>query len=912
MTPKKTGGYRMCVDYRKLNSVTTVDAYPMPTIDAILSSLRGAQVFSSLDLRSGYWQLMVHPDDVEKTAFACTDGLFQFRVLPFGVINGPSSFQRLMSTVLGDLIGRKCYVYLDDIVCFSTSIDQHLQDLEEIFTKLQRAGLTANVAKCRFGCSEMVYLGHVITPGGIKPDPDKVDAVNSYPVPVNVKQLERFLGMNAWFHKFIPNFSTVAEPLHNLRRKHTTWDWSEDCQVAFSTLKQLLTSDPVLGYPDGDLPFSVHTDASDVGLGAVLQQGQGSEVRTIAYASRALNSAERRYSTTERECLAMVWAMEKWRPYLEGRKCRVFTDHQALCWLFRKSKQTPRLARWVLRLQDFKFNVVYRPGTLNNVPDALSRIPESTSVVGVIQTPQEPNKGTTNPTLPVADLPSEPQPDHAEPQVNHNHDRCATSNCREPQDDVVDLIYCDDCKHWFHQPCVNIQPQRAAQINRYSCPACRRRHWANRKETEWTNQTATPQADQGFLSHQQLVQGQTQDPSLMPIIRFLQHGDLPGDPAEASRLEKSVDAYRLHGDVLLHYASSSWPVVVPSALKHAVLFKCHSAPSAGHLGRSKTIARIRRHNLWWDGLTKDVRGFVRACDVCKKTKPHFQKPAGLMLSTTSTRPWEIVAVDIMGPLPRSYAGHEFLLVAVDHYTKWTEVFPLKAATGKVIACTIARQLFSRFGAPKTLLSDNGSQFTSRALESICSRWGGGVQQVFITPFHPQSNWVERVNRNLKAMMRAFVGDDHRSWDIHTAEFAFELNTAKHETTGVEPSVLMLGQKICTPMTNSLPSPAHHVNHTPAETTAEFASYCQEARQKRKKYYDRHWRPANIVVGEHVMLRTHPQSNAQKHFCAKLAPLWKGPYILKERLTPVNLKIADVLLPDKNIVVHVDQVKPCCP
>ena len=904
MTPKKTGGFRMCVDYRKLNSVTTVDAYPMPTIDAILSSLQGAQVFSSLDLRSGYWQMMVHPDDVEKTAFICQGGLYQFRVLPFGVINGPASFQRLMSAVLGDLIGRTCYVYLDDIVCFSPSVDQHLSDLRDVLTKLQQAGLTVNLDKCHFGCREMVYLGHVITPDGVKPDPDKVDSIKSYPVPSNVKQLERFLGMIAWFHKFIPNFSTIAEPLHNLRRKTTAWKWSEGCQEAFDALKRLLTTEPVLCYPDTTQPFTVHTDASDVGLGAVLQQGQGSDVRTIAYASRALNSAERNYSTTERECLAVVWAMEKWRPYLEGKKCRVFTDHQALCWLFRKSKQTPRLARWVLRLQDFKFDVVYRPGALNNVPDALSRLPELSTVVGVLQAP----RGTGAGAAQLAGVPILPdlQPDEATVLKDPGPDMCAAPKCHQPQTDVIDWIFCDDCQKWFHQTCVNIQPRQAAQMHRYSCPACRKRHWTDQKESKWAKQSndALP----GQLNHQQLADEQRRDPVLLPIIQYLTNGALPEKMKDAECVTKRARAYRLHGDILLHYAVSSWSVVVPTALRRSVLFECHSAPSAGHLGRTKTLARIRRQNLWWDGITKDVRSFVRACAVCRKTKPHFRKPAGMMLSTNTNEPWEMVAVDLMGPLPKSYAGHEYVLVAVDHYTKWTEVFPLKAATGKVIACTIARQLFSRYGAPKVLLSDNGSQFTSKALQSICAHWG--VQQLFITPYHPQTNWVERVNRNLKSMMRAYVEDDHRTWDIHIAEFAFALNTAKHETTGVEPSMLMLKRQIRTPLTNRLPPPLD--TPLPTDVTVAADATRQQAQERRRKYYNQRRRPADISAGDHVMLQTHPQSDARKHFCAKLAPLWKGPYIVKENLTPVNLKLMDPQHPDKDILAHVDQVKPCSP
>ena len=289
----------MCVDYRRLNSVTKLDAFPMPTIDSILGSLHGARVFSSLNLRSGYWQMGVAP---AKTAFVCDEGLFQFLVLPFGVVNGPASFQRLMSSVLGNLIGQTCYVYLDHIVIYSTDLNQHLVDLiRKVLLKLQDAGLTINLEKCTFAQHEMHYL---VSQNGVKPNPEKVSSILAYPEPTTVKLLERFLGMAAWFHKFISNYVTIAEPLHKLHRKKVNWEWTPECQSSFAQLK--LTTDPILAFPNHSQPFEIHTDASNVGLGAMLLQSQGSVKHVVAYASRSLNDAERNYSAKEKECLAVV------------------------------------------------------------------------------------------------------------------------------------------------------------------------------------------------------------------------------------------------------------------------------------------------------------------------------------------------------------------------------------------------------------------------------------------------------------------------------------------------------------------------------------------------------------------------------------------------------------------------------
>ena len=859
MVPKKNGKYRMCVDYRKLNTVTKVDAFPMPTVDDILSSLHGASVFSSLDLRSGYWQVRVADEDVEKTAFVCHRGLFQFKVLPFGVVNGPATFQRLMSKVLDGLIGQNCYVYLDDIVCFSPDIEQHISDLQEIFCRLRQAGLTVNAEKCQFACQEMKYLGHVVSSDGLKMDPEKVSTIVDYPQPRSVKELERFLGMVGWYQKFIPGFSDIAAPLHRLKKKGVAWDWTADCTLAFQTLKERLLSEPILGYPDEESRFAVHTDASNVGIGAVLTQQQQSGIRTIAYASRSLSTAERNYSTTEKECLAVVWALEKWRPYLEGRDCRVVTDHQALCWLFRKKKQNGRLARWILRLQDFRFQVIYRPGQQHHVPDALSRIPEGhvAPIVGVV---------------------SEVLPN----QDNARGDCCAASGCIVPDDELVDWIQCDDCDQWYHQACVHIDSREAENVDRYSCPLC----------VEEATEEVVPPLE---VTKDSLVKEQRNDPKLSLVIQMLER------QKNAKVVDsKRVSAFSLKGRIL--YKDGC--VVIPKVLQNSVLVECHCKPRAGHLGRRKTLKKLKSLGIWWDGMSQSVRSFIRSCKVCLETKPTYRRRQGKMLSTTSSRPWEKVGVDLMGPLPKSYVGHEYILVAVDHFSKFVEILPLKTANSQSVATTLVRELFCRYGPPETLLSDNGPQFRGKVLKAVCAEWG--IQQVFITPYHPQTNWVERVNRNIKAMLQAFTGADHRQWDIHLAELAFALNSSTHDTLGVEPSVVMFGRRLAAPLTNRL----HIEGNQNIPTKEEIENNRQQAVKNSKRNYNKSRDECHVKVGDEVMVKTYPLSNASRNFSAKLAPRWTGPFVVQEQLTPVNFRLKNVVNGTVTRVAHADQLKKC--
>ena len=236
----------------------------MPNIDHILESLTGARVFSALDLNSGYHQISLAEDDRYKTAFTCEFGLFEYNVKPFGVTNGPATFQRLMDQVLKGLLGKICYVYLDDIIIFSPDFDTHEINLRQVLDRLEKAGLTANISKCKLGLTSITFLGHIVSEHGLATDPEKVKSVVEYPTPTNVKAIERFIGMATWYHKFIPKFSQIAAPLNALHRKDAKWEWSAETDQAFQNLKQSLVESPILAYPDLSKPFTVQCDASNV------------------------------------------------------------------------------------------------------------------------------------------------------------------------------------------------------------------------------------------------------------------------------------------------------------------------------------------------------------------------------------------------------------------------------------------------------------------------------------------------------------------------------------------------------------------------------------------------------------------------------------------------------------------------
>lgn len=379
LVPKADGKLRMCVDYRRLNAGTIKETYPMPRIDETLDQLHGSKVFSTLDLKSGYWQVPVAEQDRQKTAFITKYGLFQWTCMPFGLCNAPATFQRLMDAVLRGLKWECCLVYLDDVIIYSRSVEEHAEHLKKVFGAIAKAGLKLNASKCKFALHELTYLGHTITEEGIRPDGKNLEAVLKMPNPTNVHEVRVLLGLYGYYRRFIQDFSIKAGPLFSLLRGDTKFEWAKTQQEARDYLSNALTSRPILAFPDFTEPFIVQTDASNTGMGAVLAQIQNGKERVVAFASQALDKAQQNYAATEREALALVWAVQQFRPYIHGRHFKLVTDHNALRYIFEGRTKSSKLARMALTLQEYDFEAVHRRGTANGNADALSRLVQAFS-----------------------------------------------------------------------------------------------------------------------------------------------------------------------------------------------------------------------------------------------------------------------------------------------------------------------------------------------------------------------------------------------------------------------------------------------------------------------------------------------------------------------------------------------------
>jgi ribonuclease HI len=366
---KKDGSMRLCVDYRALNEVTIKNKYPLPRIDDLFDQLKGAKFFSKIDLRSGYYQLRIRPEDVPKTAFVTRYGQYEFTVMPFGLTNAPAYFMNLMNKVFMEELDQFVVVFIDDILVYSRSAEEHEQHLRVVLGKLRSHQLYAKFSKCEFWLQKVSFLGHVLTAEGVAVDPEKVTAVSEWKQPTSVSEIRSFLGLAGYYRRFIEGFSRIARPMTELLKKDKKFVWTEACERSFHELKERLTTAPVLVLPDIRKDFVIFCDASRQGLGCVLMQ----EGRVVAYASRQLRSHEQNYPTHDLELAAVVHALKIWRHYLIGNKCEIYTDHKSLKYIFTQPDLNLRQRRWLELIKDYDLEIHYHPGKANVVADALSR-----------------------------------------------------------------------------------------------------------------------------------------------------------------------------------------------------------------------------------------------------------------------------------------------------------------------------------------------------------------------------------------------------------------------------------------------------------------------------------------------------------------------------------------------------------
>lgn len=860
LVKKKDGSLRMCVDYRLLNSKTRKDAFPLPRIEETLDALSGARWFTTMDLASGYNQVPVAEKDKYKTAFCTPFGLFEWNRMPFGLCNAPSTFQRLMERIFGAQNYHSLLLYLDDVIIFSSTIDEHVQRLGAVLDRLKQEGLKAKLEKCHFLKEKVHYLGHVISGAGVATDPSKVEVVANWPQPQQVSELRSFLGFASYYRRFVVGFAKLAAPLHHLvaeftnKRRGRTQSrplaeaWTEKCDRSFEELKARLVSTPVLAYADFSLPFILEVDASYSGLGAVLSQEQHGKVRPIAYASRGLKASERNmsnYSSMKLEFLALKWAMaEKFREYLLGQKCIVFTDNNPLSYLT-TAKLGATEQRWVAQLSAFDFTIRYRPGRSNGNADALSRQlppPGPSTTLGVVA------PGTVVPPS-LQEFLAEP------PTVQVIQAVTAVLPTHSPTDlqalQTSDPVIGQFQRFWQRQRGPNAEERRSA---------CKSLLELSRQLTRVTEKEGV-------------------------LYRRIHHPD---------------------GEEILQ-------LLLPERLRSEVLQALHE--HHGHQGVQRTLDLVRRR-CYWPGMTRDIQQWCQVCERCSMAKdsgPAIRAPMGHLMAA---QPNQIVALDFT-VLEPCQNGLENVLIMTDIFSKYTQAIPTRDQRATTVARVLVQEWFFRFGVPSRIHSDQGRCFEGAVIKQLCALYG--VEKSRTTPYHPSGNGqCERFNRTLHDLLRTLPTTRKRDWAACLPQVVYSYNTTPHQSTGESPYYLMFGREPQLPIDFLLgrveeprPGQVHDwvVEHQ-ARLRIAFdgaRGRLEAAARKRKDHHDATVRTMPLQVGQQVLLRDYGVRGRNK-----IQDKWSST-IYKVLKTPADHGQVYTIAPeddlDKVRYVHRSSLKP---
>ena len=800
---KKDGDYRFCIDYRRLNDITIDAPQCLPRINEILKDLGNAKIFSSVDFKSGYWQIPLAHDSRRYTAFTTpSGGQFQFRVMPFGLKNAPGTFQNFMRHVLAEFWGKFAIAYLDDIIVFSDTWDNHLLHLALLFERLQIYGLTCSSSKCNFGQTNLPYMGHMVNWDTNSPQEGHLDAVTKAEPPKTRKHLQSLIGTLNWLNEYVPNFAELVSPMTDLLSPRRPFRWTKEAQESLEKVKEQFKNPVPLSRPDPDLPFILQTDASAKGMGAVLmQQTPEGERKIVSFASAKFSETESRYHCNEQECLAIIWAIRRYRPYLEDRRFVLRTDSKTLTWLRSQKDTRAKLTRWHLLLSEFNFDIEHCPGKDNELPDALSRYPNPNEL-----SPGEPNL-----------------------------DRMVLPTYQTPKIDETELT---PVIHNIHVPSLFREIAMAQQGDEA----------INNEVGRWLQLLDTP----NLSPHEE---------------EFVQKHQLD----ENGFWKRSTD-------------DDKWLFLVPPHLRQSVIWEYHDKPLAGHPGAEETIRAIQSH-FTWPGMVREIRRYVTGCHLCICCKPVRGHRQDNLRPRSAKTAWDTIAVDLMGPYPRTNKGHRFILVITDLFTRWIEAFPLRDATAPRIVQVLENEVFSRWGFPRRILSDNGTQFTGVVWAQASDKWDC---QLWTTPtYHPRANPTERRNQEIKKGLRLrLYRGNQRTWDTQLPELLFGLRRRRNAATGNSPSYQLLGRDLKLPGEWRLPHPDQPQEEVETDTALRQREL--QARIRQRNYQTRYGGIENpkthYVPGEFVYTRNHKLSNKATGYNAGLAPPWIGPYEVLENLS----------------------------
>jgi transposase InsO family protein len=853
--------------------------------------------------------------------------------------------------------------YIDDLMTHSSTFDDHLRHLETLLQTLQKHNLTVKLSKCKFAQKEVKFLGHIISHKQLKMNPESVDKILEWQRPksgVNgVKAVRGFLGMAGWYRKFIKNFSHIAKPLYELTKKDVKWHWTDECEKAFQTLRDAITKYPVLMAPDPNKDYILETDASDEALSAtLLQRDDNDELHPVAYASKTLNDAQRNYTVTDREALAIVWGLEHFNTFCEGHKYTAITDHAALKYLYTAKNKTPRLHRLLLRLQPYEVTLHYRPGKDNHAADLLSR---SDSYMELSQS----DKVEVNAVSTRKRNRSKASTKHYEVE-RIVEKRLVPGRADEYEYRVKWRGYDDDDNTWeplahldhatemvaeFEQKLLNRQrtpsssstsasslsskdesdqsmkenhDDEKAKLDEHTCDVC---HVQCRNNTDLyihqfrEHQIAipTPSYETCEVDRELLLALQRREPQFAVIFDSnLGEKDLPHATTYEDRM-MATHEFVLDKDNILYCVElpgtrtksklrTQLRMCIPKQMRKQIMKEVHEGSLSAHPGVVHMYDKLREY-AWWPRMLADVVNYVKNCQVCQcgKSRKHRVPTQPV---TVPLGPWTHVSLDWVGPLPTSEKGNKYILVAKCQFLKYVEAFAAPDLTAQTTAELVVQGIICRYGLPLCFTTDRGQSFVSHMAGHIYKQLG--IKQSKTTSHHPQSNGnVEISNKQLKQTLKLWSNEHQSDWDVLLPYAVFAYNTSYHSLLQETPFYASYGRDARLTMDVILGKRPEH--------QSDVHEYATELVQR---LYDVHQRIREILqsvndqrvidndedsmpkynVGDEVYLY---DPTTTKGLSRKLVTRWKGPYTVIEKHSPVTYKI---MKDGKSQVVHVERLR----
>jgi hypothetical protein len=828
--------------------------------------------------------------------------------------------------------------YIDDIILFSKTFSDHIKHLKTLHNILRQNKLTVKLSKCNFSQTSVKFLGHIISQGELRPNPEKIEAIKQWKQPNDVRAVRSFLGAVGWYRKFIPHFSEIATPLFNLTKKNTKYIFDNECIKSFNILRDALIKTPVLKQADPTKNYILQTDASNLALGAVLlQKDDNNDIHPIAYASKTLNTAQQNYSTSEKECLALIWALEHFNTYCEGHEYTCLTDHRALTYLIsNKESNNQRKTRWILRLQPYNLKIEYIKGVNNNTADLLSRphmmnnnihmnhlhIDNSDNNYEYIyingtrvkrKSSTIKKKGTrAKKQLPIYDVEAIVDKRKIHEDSNEyeylvkwkNYDD--SRNTWEPIShltDSINLVLEYENKH--HNKTVHDNSKDTVDTDiEFECEECNiicksEHEYYIHKYKEHNILLPTLDSEIGLINeidNSLLKIYQEKDNSLKYIYDTNLGNNL--NTIKSSHEKKDLlnhEFFRNEHGVLYCINTSSnrnkLRVVLPKPLRRKLISEIHDGIMSAHPGISHTCNKINEI-AWWPHWRSDVIRYILDCDRCQRAKRkqlinQLPRPVSV-----PSHPFQHIGIDVVGPFPVSQNGNVYILTVVDHFTRWAEAIPMPEQTTKYIANIVIKHIICRHGLFDTMTSDNGSVFVSELANYIYKELG--IKRLRTTPHHPQSNGIpERLNGTLKQMLKVWCNEEQDNWDEYLPYVMFAYNTSYHTLLQETPFFLQHGRdpKLLSDIIVNKSNDIYDDVHT----------YGQELVDKLKSVYKRihdiytdlntkrkvalnNIKEKEFNIGDKVLLY---DPTTKVGLSRKLTIRWKGPYTIIQKRNSIN-------------------------